>query len=102
MTDRAEMIIRIQVTEPQALAINAMFKYWTLLGNIGSSRKVVFYVDGDGDFQPNAKIDLPDGCRKLTPDLESMAVVGGASSGNLIFDFDSISAQLHQGDEDNG
>ena len=30
----------------------AMLKYMQYLGNIGSSREVTLYADGDGDFRP--------------------------------------------------
>jgi len=33
----------------------AMLKYMQFLGNIGSSRKVSLYADGDGDFRPKFK-----------------------------------------------
>ncbi len=33
----------------------AMLRYMEYLGNIGSSRKVAIYSDGDGDFRPKFK-----------------------------------------------
>ena len=33
----------------------AMLKYMQLLGNVGASRKVSIYADGDGDFRPKFK-----------------------------------------------
>lgn len=33
----------------------AMLKYMEYLGNIGSSREVTLYADGDGDFRPKFK-----------------------------------------------
>lgn len=35
----------------------AMLKYMMFLGNIGSSRMVSFYSDGDGDFRPKFSWD---------------------------------------------
>jgi len=35
----------------------SMLNYMQYLGNIGSSRKVALYSDGDGDFRPKFKID---------------------------------------------
>jgi len=35
----------------------AMLKHMEVLGNIGSSRKVTIYADGDGDFHPNFEWD---------------------------------------------
>ena len=33
----------------------AMLKYMQFLGNVGASRKVSIYADGDGDFRPKFK-----------------------------------------------
>jgi len=33
----------------------SMLKYMERLGGLGSSRKVTFYADGDGDFRPKFK-----------------------------------------------
>ena len=33
----------------------AMLKYMQFLGNVGASRKVALYADGDGDFRPKFK-----------------------------------------------
>ena len=35
----------------------SMLKYMQHLGNIGSSRVVAFYSDGDGDFRPTFEWD---------------------------------------------
>lgn len=35
----------------------AMLKHMEYLGNIGSSREVALYADGDGDFRPKFKWD---------------------------------------------
>ena len=34
-----------------------MLRYMEQLGGLGSSRKVTFYSDGDGDFRPNFFVD---------------------------------------------
>ena len=36
----------------------AMLKQMEYLGNIGSSKNVVFYSDGDGDFRPKFEWDV--------------------------------------------
>lgn len=56
MNKKIKMTIEMNVTIPQALALREMFNYWSYLGNIGLSKFVAFYVDGDGDFQPCCKI----------------------------------------------
>ena len=53
MKDKIEFTVSMKVTIPQMLALKAMFEYWNILANIGASRFVGFYVDGDGDFHPN-------------------------------------------------
>ncbi len=35
----------------------AMLKYMQSLGNLGSSRMISFYADGDGDFRPKFQWD---------------------------------------------
>ena len=35
----------------------AMLKYMQQLGGLGSSRKVTFYSDGDGDYRPKFEWD---------------------------------------------
>lgn len=37
-----------------------MLKYMEHLGNIGSSRKVSIYSDGDGDFRPKFDWEIKD------------------------------------------
>ncbi len=49
--------IEMQVTEAQALTINAMIKQWNLLGSIGKSQYVAFFADGDGNFHPIAEVE---------------------------------------------
>jgi len=48
----------------------AMLKYMQFLGGIGSSRKVTFYADGDGDFRPSFVWDeiLPDAAKPISDD----------------------------------
>lgn len=42
---------------PQFLS---MLNYMQVLGDVGSSRKVALYADGDGDFRPKFKFNIPD------------------------------------------
>jgi hypothetical protein len=35
-----------------------MLKYMQYLGNVGSSREVAIYSDGDGDFRPKFEWDF--------------------------------------------
>ncbi len=37
----------------------SMLKYMEQLGDLGSSRKISFYSDGDGDFRPKFNMSVP-------------------------------------------
>ena len=85
-----EMTIKVQVKEAQALALQAMFEYWNYLSSVGGSRKVGFYVDGDGDFHPECKIAYDHGnVRPLTDEMKRAAVVED-KGGNRVYDCDNL------------
>lgn len=44
--------IKVEMQERWVPHFLAMLKYMQYLGGIGSSRKVCFCADGDGDFRP--------------------------------------------------
>ncbi len=55
---KTKMNIEINnITEAQKLAIESMLAVWENLGNVGSSRKVSFFADGDGNFRPKILVD---------------------------------------------
>ena len=47
-----------------------MLKKMEYLGNIGASREITFYADGDGDYRPKFKWDkkLPEPARAVDED----------------------------------
>lgn len=45
------------LTDAQAIALEDMFAEMVRLGNIGSSRLLAFFSDGDGNFRPKIKVD---------------------------------------------
>lgn len=55
--DKKLEIVIDNLTEAQAIAIEEMLAIWQSLGNIGSSRYVAFFADGDGNFHPQVKIN---------------------------------------------
>ena len=61
-----KLLIEMDVTTSQGLALQAMFEYWNYLANIGSSRMISFYVDGDGNFKPNCQINFSEPMPELT------------------------------------
>lgn len=93
-TTKLTLTVEMEVTPPQALALQAMFKYWNYLSHVGSSRNVAFRVDGDGNFHPKCTIyysgdPLPD----LTEELEELAVISDRG-GNRVYDFDPIAWKI--------
>lgn len=38
MSDKIKMTVKMEATEPQALALQTMFEHWTSMGNTGMSR----------------------------------------------------------------
>lgn len=93
--ERTKIVVEMEVTEPQALALKAMFEYWNHLGTIGASRRVGFYVDGDGNFKPNCKVNLESVKIELTDEMRDMSVVE-ENDGDRTYDFDPIAWKLHE------
>jgi len=50
--------IRVEMQERWIPHFMSMLKYMEYLGNIGASRKVTIYADGDGDFRPKFEADI--------------------------------------------
>ena len=93
--ETTKMTVTMTVTSAQALALIAMFDYWTKLGKIGSSRYVGFMVDGDGDFHPNCTYDFENSdFPSLTDDLRKKAVVED-KDGNRKYDYDAIAWEIY-------
>jgi hypothetical protein len=55
--DCTEFTIRVTMKDRWIPHFLAMLKYIQGLGAVGSSRKVSFYADGDGDFRPKFEWD---------------------------------------------
>jgi len=88
------MTVKMQVTVPQALALQAMFKHWNRLAGWGSSRMIGFFVDGDGNFKPKCECTFSANVPELTDELEKKTIVSDDGNGTLNFDFDSVSWAL--------
>ena len=91
-----KMKVEMEVTIPQALALQAMFEYWNWLGGIGSSRNVAFYCDGDGNFQPHCKVSCDTEIPELTDELRKLAVVEDVD-GDRVYDFDPVAWRINHG-----
>lgn len=95
--DTLKLRVEMDVTAPQAYALQQFFRMWNMLGNVGSSRYVAFYCDGDGNFHPNCVIttDPP-----LPPmPQEQLALCEGNVDRPVIaeyhVDYDAIGWSLH-------
>ncbi len=93
MSEKVKFTVEMDVTVPQALALKAMFEYWNYLSNIGSSRHISFYVDGNGNFHPNCKVSTDKEIPELTEKLRWLAM-DTEISGNNGFDFDCVAGEL--------
>lgn len=101
---KIEMTVTLNVTIPQALALQAMFDHWNSLSSVGSSRQVSFYVDGDGNFHTHAQCkfseeipELDDHLRHLAELSEDGSGVDHCGSPIASFDFDAIGWVLGKG-----
>ena len=56
--DKEEIIIKAKIEERWIPHFLSMLKYMEELGNMGSSRQVCIYSDGDGDFRPKFEFDI--------------------------------------------
>lgn len=52
MEEKKVFIIEVEMKERWIPHFLSMLKYMESLGQIGSSRKVCMFADGDGDFRP--------------------------------------------------
>lgn len=91
MSNRITMTVTMQVTVPQALALQAMFQHWNRLASMGSSRDVSFYVDGDGNFKPRCEVAFNEPVPELTEELAQLALVREHT-----FDFDAVAWKLRE------
>lgn len=103
---RIEMTITLDVTVPQALALQAMFDHWNSLSSVGSSREVSFFVDGDGNFHTHAKCKFSEEIPELDNHLRDLAKLSDTNSGKdmhgspiATFDYDSIAWHLGSDDD---
>jgi len=67
MQNDTEFTIRCKMRSRWVPHFLAMLKYMQYLGGVGSSRKVTFYADGDGDFRPTFEWDknLPSDAKSI-------------------------------------
>jgi hypothetical protein len=98
---KIKMTVTMDVTIPQGLALRAMFDHWNWMANIGRSREVAFYVDGDGNFHPHVECKFNEEMPPLDDLLRNLAKRDESISGKdrfgysmSLFDFDAIAWQI--------
>jgi len=62
-----------------------MFDYWNCLANAGGSRRVAFYVDGDGDFKPKCNMSFNKDIPELTKEITKLAIIED-KGGDRVYD----------------
>ena len=82
-------IVIDNLTKAQLLALYQYFKNWKRLCNIGSSKNMSFFVDGDGNLHPDIHMKLP-GYITVDEILLAKECYGGKSE----IDFDKIAKEL--------
>lgn len=92
--DRIKMTIEMQVTPVQGLTLQAMFEYWNQLSAMGGSRKVGFFVDGDGNFHPKCNVKFDGEIPELTDGLRQKAIAKD-QGGDRVYDFDNIAWEIN-------
>jgi len=92
---KVKMTVKMDVTIPQALALQAMFENWNILSSIGCSKRISFFCDGDGNFHPNCQITYDKKIPKLTKELFNDAIVKD-NNGDKVFDYDTIAWKLNK------
>lgn len=89
---KLKLTIEMDVTPAQAISFREMFLYCNSLSKMGSSRRICFNADGDGDFHPNCKIITSEELPELTP--EELLKVRADTWGNHYYDSDFVSTLL--------
>lgn len=95
---KVKLSVEMELTIPQALAVEAMFKHWNYLSNIGASRVVGFFVDGDGNFHPKCKVTQHNAEVVLTEELKKLACENTDVNSHkpIVFDYNSIAVKLNK------
>jgi len=100
VSKKIKMYVEMEVTISQGLALQAMFEHWNFLSNMGSSRLVAFFVDGDGNFHPKVTTSFSEVIPELTKELKEKAMIGTMEGevpfGGAKFDFDPIAWKLDE------
>lgn len=75
--DEVEFLIKCRMRKRWVPHFQSMLKYMQHLGEVGSSREVTLFSDGDGDFRPKFKFNL---------EAEEVDPISGEESGEHYYD----------------
>ena len=75
--DEVEFLIKCRMKDRWVPQFQTMLKYMQYLGEVGSSRSVTIFSDGDGDFRPKFKFNL---------ETEVVKPISGEDSGEHYYD----------------
>lgn len=98
MNKTVNFTVLMKVNISQALALKAMFEYWNQLSNLGSSREVAFYVDGDGNFHPQCEVITDVELPELTDELKKI-IIRRDVNGSRLYDYDGVDWHLNEGNK---
>lgn len=84
--EKVNLTVKMNVTIPQALALQAMFEAWNKCSGMGHSQFIAFFVDGDGNFHPKCEVSVDKEIPELTDELRKLA----SDEKWEKFDFDNI------------
>ena len=94
MDKKIKMTVEMDVTIPQGLALQAMFEMWNIHSEIGASKRISFFCDGDGNFHPKCKITFNKKMPKLTDKLKTLAIVKNTPQ-EIVYDYDPMSWEIN-------
>ena len=83
------------VSKAQAITLVKMAKIMEWCGQVGTSRNVTFFADGDGDFRPKVTYEATEDIsydNKLAIDIDIMTAQEKSSDFKL--DYDSVAWQI--------
>lgn len=87
------MTVELEVTEAQALTLQAMFEEWNYCSSIGTSKHISFMVDGDGNFHPHCKVSFGKNITQLNDAIRHIAKKKNKCV-DISYDFDGVAWYL--------
>lgn len=88
--EKIKFTVSMELTKPQAMAMQAFFEKWNSCAIMGQSRRIAFYVDGDGNFKPNCQIQCDEIQDEMTDEIRELACCGAKVTDTIVYDFDKV------------